>query len=166
MDFAPGGSFGTDLYISSPNEISTVSPSGQVTAFSGGFFDVTGIQFSPGGAFGDRLYVLDQATRQILAVDSTGSALSVATIAGGSVNLDDLVFGSGINGFSGNLFVSDGGFSGGVPGKIHEVDASANPAAAAAATRLNKEWALWILFVVFLLVLFETWFAWYCGRGW
>ena len=49
---------------------------------------------------------------------------------------------------------------------VNLVDASANPAAAAAAARLKKEWALWILFFVFLLVLFETWFAWYCGRGW
>ncbi|MCA9049391.1 MAG: hypothetical protein KDA89_11730, partial [Planctomycetaceae bacterium] len=79
--------------------------------------------FSGGGAFGTNLYVLEYGTDTILSIDSTGVVSTFASHVDFR-DLDDLAFGPGTNGFSTNLYVSDGGFPGGVPGRIFEVTSS------------------------------------------
>jgi hypothetical protein len=122
MAFGPGGAFGTDLYVSTGTAIERVAPDGTPSSFATGLASANGIAFSNGDAFGLYLYVLDGGVNEVQRIDSAGQRTPFASVAGDSaVNLNDLVFGSGVNGFSGNLFVSDGGHRSGVTGKIHEV---------------------------------------------
>jgi len=121
MAFGPGGDFGTDMYVSVGTEIKRIADDGTISPFATGLGDANGIAFSNGGVFGTSLYVADDGANQVQRITSSGAVSTFATITGGTLNLDDLVFGSGSGGFSSNLFLSDGGFVGGDPGKIHEI---------------------------------------------
>jgi hypothetical protein len=122
MAFGPGGAFGTDLYVSTGTAIERIATDGTPSTFATGLVSANGIAFSNDDAFDLYLYVVDDGVNEVQRIDSTGQKSTFASIAGGSaVDLNDLVFGSGMNGFSANLFVSDGGHHGTVAGKIHEV---------------------------------------------
>lgn len=80
-------------------------PGFSVSAFTTTIVRPDALGFGEGGAFGNDLYVTTSG-QEIYRVNGSGVPTLFTTVSGQSAPLDGLAFGSGINGWSNNLFIS------------------------------------------------------------
>jgi hypothetical protein len=145
LTFAPGGAFGTDLYVSTNQDpanpfsgiIWRVNNAGNATNFGtqdpdgngggdGFVFGAAGIAFSPGGPFGENLY-------SGVSAGASGDAITRLTSAGGTATLfhnlgtldgnpTGLAFGTGTAGFSQDLYSAINGSPATVESGVYVLD--------------------------------------------